>query len=98
MKAVGWGTQAALVPARSGPCPRCVTGREIYAGLHELPLAEDHFAGRNTLSVNKKAASSFPDKFQSVQKSGAYNRIDLSLQSTSEARIPIHMPVVILTI
>ena len=63
VKAVGWGRQAALVPSQSGPCPRYVTGRQIYTGLHEIPSAEDRPAGRNTLSVNKKAASSFPDKF-----------------------------------
>lgn len=95
VKAVGWEPQAALV---SGPCPRYVTGRQIHAGLHELPSAEDRPAGRNTLSVNRKAASSFPAKFQSVQKPGAHNRIDMSPQSTSEARIPIHMPAPILTI
>lgn len=98
VKAVSRRPQAALVPSRSGPCPRYITRPQTYAGLYELPSAKDCPAGRNTLSVNETAASSPPDKFRSVKKPGSYSRIDISPQSTSEARIPIHVPAVILTI
>jgi hypothetical protein len=83
--------QAAVVPSRSAPCPRYITTRQIYAGMHELPSAENRLACRDTLLVNANAASSrLPDQSKGVKKPGIHNRIDLSPQSTSETTKNAH--------
>jgi hypothetical protein len=83
-KATGGRQQAAVVPSRSAPCPRYITTRQIYAGMHELPSAENRLARRNILSANANAASRLPDKSKSVKKPGVHNGIDLSPQSTKK--------------
>ncbi|KAL4862641.1 hypothetical protein BDV12DRAFT_202855 [Aspergillus spectabilis] len=83
-KAVGRRQQAALVQSWSGPCPRYITSRQIYAGMHGLPSAESRPVCRNTLPVNANAASRPPDKSKSVKKPGVHNRIDLLPQSTKK--------------
>jgi hypothetical protein len=89
-KATGGRQQAAVVPSRSAPCPRYITHRQIYAGMHELPSAENRPVCRNRLPVNANAASRLPDKSKSAKKPGVHNRIDLSPQSTSETTKNAH--------
>jgi hypothetical protein len=81
--------QAAVVSSRSGPCRRYITNRQIYAGVHELPSAENRPVCRNTLPVNANAASRLPGKSKRVKKPDVHNRIDPS-QSTSETTKNTH--------
>jgi len=87
--AVG-GRQQALVPSWSGSCPRYITSRQAYAGMHELPSAEKGPLRRNTSSVNKIAASRLPDKSKDVKRPGDHSKIDLSPQSTSKTTKNAH--------
>jgi hypothetical protein len=90
-KATGGRQQAAVIPSRSGPCPRYITNRQIYAGMHELHPAENRPVCRNTLPVNANAASSrLPGQSKSVKKPGVHNGIDLPPQSTSETTKNAH--------
>ncbi|CEL11783.1 hypothetical protein ASPCAL14879 [Aspergillus calidoustus] len=83
-KATGGRQQAAVVPSRSAHCPRYITTRQIYAGMDELPSAENRLVCRNRLPVNANAASRLPDKSKGAKKPGVHNRIDLSPQNTKK--------------
>ncbi|KAL2782736.1 hypothetical protein BJX66DRAFT_331029 [Aspergillus keveii] len=83
-KATGGRQQAAVVPSQSAPCPRYISSRQICAGMHRLPFAENRPVCRNTLSANANAASRHPDQSKSVKKPSVHDRIDLSPQSTKK--------------
>ncbi|KAL4861321.1 hypothetical protein BDV12DRAFT_208134 [Aspergillus spectabilis] len=68
-KATGGRQQAAVVPSRSAPCPRYITTRQIYAGMHELHSAE---------------TARLTDQSKSVKKPGVHDRIDLLPQSSKK--------------
>lgn len=84
-----------LVPSWTGSCSRYITSRQIYAGTHELPSAENRSLRLNTSSVNANAARRL-DKSKYVKSPVDHNRIDLSPQSTSKTT-KIHMLEVTLT-
>lgn len=79
-----------LVPSWTGSCSRYITSRQIYAGTHELPSAENRPLRWNTLSVNANAAARCPDKSKSLKRPVDHNRIDLSRRSTSKTTQNTH--------